>query len=101
MICNSNYHSKSCPSYRYNALKGASAMINNNQSKQQQGPKKHMFQQLEVDRISKVLEIGKFYINKNKDLFQQPKDILTDIDSALSILNARKNNTKLFILKKK
>lgn len=93
MVCNShNNHSPSCPSYKNNSLKGASAV--NNQSK------KLMFFSKEIDIISKILEISRFYITKNKDQFQQPKDILKDVNSAMSLLDGRKNNKKIYLLKK-
>jgi len=96
LICNNNNHSIYCPNYKNSlalALKGASEV--NNQSKQQL-----KFHKREIDILSKVIEIGRFYITKNKDQFQQPKDLLEDINSAMSILEARKNNKKIYVLKK-
>lgn len=90
LICNStNNHSPSCPSYRNNQLKGASAITNNS-------PKKILtFDSNEVQLISKVLEMGRFYISKNQNQFQQPvEDILSKINQSLQILNRSNNSLK-------
>ncbi|HJT85290.1 MAG TPA: hypothetical protein VJ697_12490 [Nitrososphaeraceae archaeon] len=74
MICRDFINDKSCPSYRNNALKGASA-INNS-------PKKLTFNDKEVQLISKVLELSKYYV---KDL--QNQDLILKINKSLQILN--------------
>lgn len=92
MICNSNLHDKNCPSYN-NALKGASSI-------QQHSDKKLVFNQNEISILSKVLRMSQIYLTKNKDKFNCIKDISTDISSAINILSARKNNQKIYLVKK-
>lgn len=89
MICNSSTHDKNCTSYKNNVLKGASAITKNS-------PKKILtFDSNEVQLISKVLEIGIFYISKNQNQFQQPvEDILSNINQSLQILNRSNNSLK-------
>jgi hypothetical protein len=90
LVCNNNNHSIYCPSYKYTSLslKGASEV--NNQ------PKQLTFHKREVDRISKVLELGKYYVSNQN----QNPDILNEINNAMSILDARKNNKKIYMLKR-
>jgi hypothetical protein len=80
LTCKSNIHSVNCPSY--NSLKGASAVANNNQ----QPNKQLMFHQNEINIIQKVLEISRYYITKNKNQFQNPNDILKEINQSMQIL---------------
>ena len=80
MICNSKIHSKSCPSYRNNSLKSASAVS-------QHADKKLVLNQNEISILSKVLRMSQIYITKNKDQFQS-KDILNEINQSLQILNS-------------
>ncbi|HJT85001.1 MAG TPA: hypothetical protein VJ697_11000 [Nitrososphaeraceae archaeon] len=58
MICNSKVHDKSCPSYRNNALKGASSI------QQQYADKKLVFNQKEVDILSKVMRMSQIILQK-------------------------------------
>jgi hypothetical protein len=83
LICNNSYHDKNCPSY--NALKGASAVANNNK----QPNKQLMFHQDEVQMLAKVFEICKLYINKNSQF--QNQDILTEVNESLKILKPNNN----------
>ncbi len=84
MTCNSSDHSPSCPEYRNNSLKGASAI-----------PKTYSFNLNDISILEGVLKIGRFFV---KD--QNKTDLLKDIDSAINILSARKNNQKIYLLKK-
>jgi hypothetical protein len=81
LICKSSIHDKSCPSYRNNQLKGASAAINNSTTK------KLTFNDKEVQLISKVLELSRYYI---KDL--QNQDMILKINKSLQIWNKGGNN---------
>ena len=87
MVCKNYYHSVNCPSYKNNALKGASSSSINN-------TKQLMFHQNEVRIISKVLEICKLYINKNSSQFQNPNDILKEVNESLQILKPGLNQLK-------
>lgn len=79
VVCNSKFHSPSCPSYySNNALKGASAVAN----------KILKFDINEVKLMSKTLEYSKQYV---KDLVQNNDDILSRIDKSISILNKKGN----------
>lgn len=80
MYCNSKIHSKSCP-YN-NALKGASLL------------QQHTFNQNEIKIVSNVLKISKYFITKNKGLFQQTDNILNEINQSLQILNVNSNQLK-------
>ena len=84
MICNSKNHSPSCQSYRDNRLKGASPI---NQSSD-----KLVFNQNEIKIVSNVLKISKYFITKNKGLFQQTDNILNEINQSLQILNVNSSN---------
>jgi hypothetical protein len=93
LVCNSFNHSSHCPSYRNNALKGAAAVvgsINNNNNNYQ--PKQYVFNQSEVNLLGKSLEAIKYFITKNQQMFQQPNDILKELDTASNILSVRQNN---------
>jgi hypothetical protein len=84
LVCNSSNHSKHCPSYNYNNLKGASVAA--------QQTKQLAFNQSEINLLSKSLELCRYFITRNATQFQQSKDILNDINSAISIISARQNN---------
>jgi hypothetical protein len=85
LVCNHNTHDRNCPSYKNNALKGASGTVN-------QQPKQFLFNSSEVNILSKVLEITKYYVSKNPAHFQQPKEILKEISIASNIINTRQNS---------
>ncbi|HJT85731.1 MAG TPA: hypothetical protein VJ697_14710 [Nitrososphaeraceae archaeon] len=77
--------------YKNNALNGNSAINNNNKN---YSPKTHTFNSNEVNLILKILELSKYYIKnlENKDIMK--------VNNAITILNARKNNQKIYLLKK-
>jgi hypothetical protein len=93
LVCNSNYHSPSCPSYKNNSLKGASEI--NNQPKQLL-----KFHESEINLLNKSLELCRYFIGKTQAQYQNPADILKDIDSAITVLEAHKSNQKIYVLKK-
>ena len=74
MTCNNSiHHDLNCPdSYNNNSLKCASAVVNQQQ-------KQFVFNQQEVNILSKSLEVCKFYITKNKNQYQNPQDILKEL----------------------
>ena len=87
MVCKNFNHSVNCPSYRNNALKGASAV------NQQQQQKQFVFNQQEVNILDKSLKVCQFYITKHKNQYQNnPQDILNELSTSINILSARKNN---------
>ena len=92
MICNSNFHDKNCPSYRNNALKSASAITNNNNNNNYSPTttKKLFFNDKEVQLISKVIELSRYYV---KDL--QNQDIMLKLNQCLKILHNQSNINKL------
>ena len=65
-----------------NQLKRASSSNNN----------KHTmyFNQKEVDILRDVFKICQIYISKNKNQFQQPQDILQEINDSINILELHK-----------
>ena len=80
-------------------LKGGSAIQQQGQQKQQQiQQQKLLFPQNEISLISKSLELCRFYVTKNSQLFQQPEDILEKVNQALSIISSssksNNNNSK-------
>ena len=87
MVCiNSIHHDLNCPYHKsknINALKGASAV---NQ------PKQLEFNQSEVNLLSKSLEVCRYFIGKNQNLYQNPQDILSELSTSINIINARQNN---------
>ena len=86
MTCNNSIHDLNCPdSYNNNSLKGASAVVNQQQ-------KQFVFNQQEVNILSKSLEVCQFYITKNQAQFQQSQDIINELITASNILNARRQN---------
>jgi hypothetical protein len=99
MVCYDTIHDKNCPSYKNNtlALKGGSA-VQQQQSQSQEG-NRFVFNQSEVDRISKVLEISRYYITRNSQSFQD-SNILNEINNAINIVEARTKNQKIYLLKR-
>lgn len=86
MTCNNSIHDLNCPdSYNNNSLKCASAVVNQQQ-------KQFVFNQQEVNILSKSLEVCQFYITKNQAQFQQSQDIIKELTTASNILNARRQN---------
>lgn len=90
MVCKNSNHSPHCPSYKNNALKGASAV---NQ------PKQLMFNSSELNLLSKSLEVCRYFITKNQSQYQNPKDIVNEISISMNIINARQNNNNKSNLK--
>ena len=91
MVCKNSNHSPHCPSYKNNALKGASAV---NQ------PKQLMFNSSELNLLSKSLEVCRYFITKNQSQYQNPQDIVNEISILLvNIINARQNNNNKSNLK--
>ena len=91
MTCNNSIHDLNCPdSYNNNALKSASASVSATAVNQQ--PKQFVFNQQEVNILSKSLEVCQFYITKNQAQFQQSQDIIKKLTTASNILNARRQN---------
>ena len=91
MICNNPNHDLNCKyhnntSKQYNALKGASAVVNNNQQSSL------VFNQSEVNLISKTIELIKYYITQNQQMFQQPQDIIEELNTAINILSVRRQD---------
>ena len=84
MVCNNSsiYHDRNCPSYKNNVLKGTSAVP----------PKQLMFTSDELNLLSKSLEVCKYFIGKNQNLYQNPQDIIKELSIASNIINARQNN---------
>jgi hypothetical protein len=68
----------------HNALKGASAM------NQQQ----FIFPQTELSLLSKSLELSKFYIERNKEQFQDSQDMIQKINSAINIISTKQSKNK-------
>jgi hypothetical protein len=73
MICNSNsHHDKNCPNYKKdNRLKGASAVNNS--------PKIYTFNLNEIQLLTKVLELSRYYV---KDL--QNQGLLLKVNNEIS-----------------
>ena len=89
MTCNNSIHDLNCSdSYNNNVLKGASATTVNQQ------PKQLVFNQSEVNILGKSLKACYFYITKNKNQYQNPKDILKELTTASNIISARQKNTQ-------
>ena len=85
MVCNnSNHHSPHCPNYKNNKLKGASAVP----------PKQLLFTESELNLLDKSLEICRYFITENQNLYQNPEDILKELSIASNIVNARQSNIK-------
>jgi hypothetical protein len=92
MICNNPNHDVNCRYHNNNnnSLKGASA-VNNNKL-----PTKQLlvFNQSELNLVSKTLEVLKYFVGKNQSQFQQPEDILNEISTSIYIINSRQNKNK-------
>ena len=90
MTCNNSIHDLNCPdSYNNNALKSSSASASVAVNQQ---PKQFVFNQQEVNILSKSLEVCQFYITKNQAQFQQSQDIIKELTTASNILSARRQN---------
>ena len=90
-MCYHTINDMKCP---YNALKGAllqqQIIINNNLNN-------YVFNQSELNIISKTLEVCKYFITKNQQMFQQPQDIIKELSIASNIISARQNIHKIKI----
>jgi hypothetical protein len=93
LTCKSFSHSINCKYHNNNALKGASAVVN------QQQPKQLVFNKSELNIVSKTLELCKYFVGKNQNLYQNPQDILNEISTSINILSARQNNNNKSNLK--
>jgi hypothetical protein len=71
----------------HNALKGASLK---GASVIQQSTLS--FPPTEISLLSKSLELSKFYIERNKDQFQDSQDMIQKINSAINIISSKTNN---------
>jgi hypothetical protein len=69
LVCNNFNHSHYCPSYKNNALKGASASAVN-----QQPTKQLLFSSDELNLLGKSLEVCKYFIGKNQNLYENPEE---------------------------
>ena len=93
MIC---YHSINSA----DSMKGGSAVQQQNQQPSSTTKRRILFPQTDLDLVSKSLELSKFYVTKNSQLYQQPQDILQKINQALSIISSssssssKSNNSK-------
>jgi hypothetical protein len=67
-----------------NNLKGAST------NQQQQ----FIFPTNELSLLTKSLELSKFYIERNKDQFQDPNDMLQKINQGINIISSKTNKSK-------
>ena len=52
-----------------------------------------MFHQNEVQIIQKVLEICRLYVSKNQNQFQNPKDIVNEVNQSLQILKPNNSSS--------
>ena len=90
MVCNNNtIHSINCPSYRNNALKGASAVVN-----QQPTTKQYVFNSEEVGFLGRSLESLRNFVIKNQSQYQNPQDIIKELTTANNIISARTKQNK-------
>ena len=86
MICYHSINDIPCP---YSKLKGASATTT---VQQQPQPKQLLFTESELNLLSKSLEMCTYFITKNKNLYQNPQDILNEILTSMNIIKTRQNN---------
>lgn len=87
-----------------NLLKGASTIINTTSNRRHvattgAGGAKTTFSipESEISLINKTLEIVRFYISRNPELFQDPQDLLQKVEKGINIITAKtntNNNTK-------
>ena len=84
MICNNPNHDINCRYHNNNALKGASAV------NQQQPGKQFAFNPDEVNLLGESLQFIRNFIIKNQSQYQQnPQDIVNEINQSLKILKSR------------
>jgi hypothetical protein len=88
LICYHSINNIPCP---HSALKSASEITT---VQQQQQPKQLLFNESELNLVSKTLEACKFYITKNQPQYQNSKDIVNEISTSMNIINIRQNNNK-------
>lgn len=91
MNCYHTINNIPCPHSKLK-LKGASASGTAVNNKQQYSDKKLVFNQNELSILSKVLEVCRYYITKNKDQFQSTENILQEINQSLQILKPGNSN---------
>jgi hypothetical protein len=83
LVCYHSINDIPCP--YTSKLKGASAV------NQQQQKQLLVFNPGEVNFLAKSLEVCRYYITKNQQMFQQPQDIIKELTTASNILSTRSN----------
>ena len=71
-----------------NNLKGA-AVSRTRRAANRQQPTIISFPQTEINLVNSALKIARFYISKNPQLFQQPDNILSEVENGINIISAK------------